>query len=65
MTLKLPILCPLVLLVQATWRQDRALESEEEKVIGSGLFDYATEERICALGLNFTLRFDKAARGLR
>lgn len=53
MALKLRILCPLVLLVEVTWRQGWALEGEKGKVIGSGLFDYATQEGIWAFGLSF------------
>jgi len=53
MALKLPNLCPLVLLVKITWRLGRALESEGGKVIGSGLFDYASEEGRWAFGLSF------------
>jgi hypothetical protein len=53
MALKLPNLCPLVLLVKVTWRQSRALDSEEDKLIGSGLFDYAAEEGSWAFGLSF------------
>jgi hypothetical protein len=50
MILKLPNLCPLVLLLKVTWRHGRAMESEENKVIGSGLFGYASEEGSWALG---------------
>jgi hypothetical protein len=53
MALKLPNLCPLVLLLKVTRRQGRALESEEGKVIGIGLFDYASEEGSWAFGLSF------------
>jgi hypothetical protein len=38
--------CPLVLLVKVGCRQGKALGSEEGKVMGSGLFEYAAEERI-------------------
>jgi hypothetical protein len=53
MALKLPNLCPLLLLVKVTCRQGRALESEEGKMIGSGLFGYASEEGSWAFGLGF------------
>jgi hypothetical protein len=53
MALKLPNLCPLVLLVKVTWRKGGALESEEGRMIGSGLFDYASEEGSWAFGLSF------------
>jgi len=39
------MLCPLVLLAKAGWRQGRALGSEEDTVIGSGLCEYIVEKR--------------------
>jgi len=36
---------PLVLLVNVGWRQDKTLENGEGKVMGSGMFEYATKGR--------------------
>ena len=43
--MKVLMLCPLVLLAKAGWRQGRALGSEEDTVIGSGLCEYIVEKR--------------------
>jgi hypothetical protein len=44
--LEVPRQCPLVLLVNVSWRESRALGSEEDKVSGSGVLAYAAEGRI-------------------
>ena len=44
--LEFPRQCPLVLLMKVSWRESRALGSEEGKVFGSGVLTYAAEGRI-------------------
>jgi len=63
MALKLPNLCPLVLLVKVTWRQGRALENEEGKMVGSGLIMHQRKEVGC-LG-RVLLNCDKDGRDLQ
>ena len=42
--LKVPGLCPFVLLIMVVWKQVGELGCEESKAMGSGLFQYATQE---------------------
>jgi len=43
--------CPLVLLVKVGWRQGRALESEEDTIMGSKPMECVAEEKFKEFGL--------------
>jgi len=45
-TLKVTNWCPLVLLVEVGWRQGRRLGSDEDEILGYGVFEYAAKQKV-------------------